>query len=159
VSHGKILSQSCVLRAAKQPHDIPKKEAMRTTFVKNCRKMTEAANQRMHDSSRKSTRKPTRKRFTTCIFSLRGALAIAGLSNSKTTGPNMAELFLQTSPASATRLLERITFVRTGTSLVECASHACAINACSPAVGDTRAQRGCVQRKRERGSRTPKEGD
>src|ERR1700746_3573631 len=83
VSHGKGLRHSRVLRAAKQPHDMPKKDAIRTTFVKNCKKMTENANQRMQASSRKSTRKPTRKRFTRCIFSLSGAAATFGLSNSE----------------------------------------------------------------------------
>src|SRR5438132_104120 len=49
-----------------QPQDIPKKHASRITFVKNCRKITLAANQRMHASSKNRTRNPVRKRLRPC---------------------------------------------------------------------------------------------
>src|SRR5438876_1137817 len=46
-----------------QPQDMPRKHASRITLVKNCRKITFAANQRMHANSRKRTRNPVRKRL------------------------------------------------------------------------------------------------
>src|SRR5437867_969298 len=48
------------------PQDMPKKHASRTTLVKNCRKITLAANQRMHANSKNRTRNPVRKRLRPC---------------------------------------------------------------------------------------------
>src|SRR5205807_2448689 len=49
------------------PQDMPKKHASRTTLVKNCRKITLAANQRMHANSKNRTRNPVRKRLRPCV--------------------------------------------------------------------------------------------
>src|ERR1700730_16050395 len=50
-----------------QPQDMPKKHASRTTFVKNCKKITLAANHRMHANSKNRTRNPVRKRLRPCV--------------------------------------------------------------------------------------------
>src|SRR2546430_8824609 len=60
------------------PHDIPRKHAIRTTLVKNCKKITLAANQRMHANSRNRTRMPVRKRLSPCVrTSICGLAAIS----------------------------------------------------------------------------------
>ena len=67
---GVAASQFQRRRAARQPQDMPRKQAIRTTLVKNCRKMTFAENQRMQASSKNRTRNPTRKRLRLCWRSL-----------------------------------------------------------------------------------------
>ena len=61
-SHGNRASQSS-RRRAKQPQDMPRNAAIRTTLVGDPRKMQCAASQRMVASSQNRTRKPTRKRL------------------------------------------------------------------------------------------------
>src|SRR5271166_3145742 len=59
-----------------QPQDMPRKEDSRMMLVKNCRKMTVVANQRMQANSRKRTRNPVRTRFRAFTRAL--ALARSG---------------------------------------------------------------------------------
>ena len=61
-SRGNSISQSRELFAARQPTDMPRKQAMSTMFVKNCRNTTYTLNQRMQVSSQNSTRKPVMNR-------------------------------------------------------------------------------------------------
>jgi hypothetical protein len=53
-------------------------------------------------------------------------------------------------------LLKQITFACTGKRILQCASHARAFGARSHATSEETAKHGFAQRKRERGSCTPK---
>jgi len=71
--------------------------------------------------------------------------------------PEAAQEGVLWGPFTMSTTLERITFACAAKRNVECASHACAFVAHSHAVGRVWAQHGCAHRKRERGSRTPKQ--
>ena len=99
-TEGNPASQSKRLRAARQPHDMPRKQAIRTIFVKNWRKITLAENQRMQANSRNRIRNPIRKRFTPSRRTL---------SQSTVRAMDMIAIFLTCAETNILRFLSRRT--------------------------------------------------
>ena len=83
-----------------QPQDIPRKQASRTTLVKNCRKITLAANQRILANSKNRTRNPVRNRLSPSVRTLimRGSAAVYPRSLSSNWAPmSIGALLLESS--------------------------------------------------------------